>query len=71
MPVMNGLIAAPLLVKILPHVWIILFSAYEDYPDLLEVSKAAGIHAVVSKSKASSHLIPQAEALVGGWAISA
>lgn len=71
MPVMNGLVAAPLLIKILPHVWIILFSAHEDYPDILKLSQAAGIHAVVSKSKASTHLIPQAEALVGGRAISA
>jgi two-component system nitrate/nitrite response regulator NarL len=70
MPVMNGLEAAPLLIKILPDVWIILFSMY-DYPDILRASKAAGIHAVVAKSKASTHLIPQAEALVSGRAFSA
>ena len=70
MPVMNGLVAAPLLFKILPDVWIILLSMH-DYPDVHRASKAVGIHAVVSKTKASTHLIPQAEALVGGRAFSA
>jgi DNA-binding NarL/FixJ family response regulator len=64
MPVMNGLEAAPLLVKILPNVWIILFTAH-DGPEVDRLASAVGIHAVVPKSKASTHLIPQAEALIG------
>jgi two-component system, NarL family, nitrate/nitrite response regulator NarL len=63
MPVMNGLEAAPLLIKILPKVWLILFTFY-DSPDLQRLSKKSGIHAVVLKNLASTHLIPQAEALV-------
>ena len=63
MPVMNGLEAAPLLLKILPNVWLILFTAYDD-PEVQRLSRAAGIHAVVPKSKASTHLIAQAESLV-------
>jgi two-component system, NarL family, nitrate/nitrite response regulator NarL len=62
MPVMNGLEAAPLLIAILPNVSIILLTTH-DFPQLLQVARAAGIHAVVSKSKAVSHLIAQAEAL--------
>ena len=63
MPVMNGLEAAPLLIKLLPRVWLILFTSYE-LPELELLSRAAGIHAVVPKHKAATHLIPQAEALV-------
>ena len=63
MPVMNGLEAAPSLIKILPHVWLILFTAYNG-PEVERLSRAAGIHAVVPKSKAATHLIAQAEALV-------
>lgn len=63
MPVMNGLEAAPLLIKILPNVWLILFTAYDD-PEVQRLSRAAGIHAVVPKSKAATHLIRQAESLV-------
>jgi two-component system, NarL family, nitrate/nitrite response regulator NarL len=62
MPVMNGLEAAPLLVKMLPTVWLILFTLYDE-PEVHRKAKSAGIHAVVHKSNAS-HLIPQAEALV-------
>lgn len=64
MPVMNGLDAAPLLLKILPNVWLILFTAH-DGPEVQRLSRTAGIHAVVAKSKAATHLIAQAEALVG------
>ena len=64
MPVMNGLEAAPLLIKILPYVWLILLTTHE-FPELHQVARAAGIHAVVSKSKAVTHLIAQAEALFG------
>jgi DNA-binding NarL/FixJ family response regulator len=63
MPVMNGLEAAPLLIKILPNVWLILLTTHE-FPELYPLARSAGIHAVVSKSKAVTHLIAQAEALV-------
>jgi len=64
MPVMNGIEAAPLLIQIIPNVWLILFTLH-DSPDLQRLSREAGIHAVVPKTKASTHLIPQAEALIG------
>src|SRR6266404_4296059 len=64
MPVMNGLDAAPLLIKILPNVWLILFTSH-DWPELAQVARSAGIHAVVPKSKAVTHLIAQPEALFG------
>jgi CheY-like chemotaxis protein len=60
MPVMNGLEAAPLLINILPNVWLILFTAH-DGPEVEQLSRASGIHAVVPKSKAATHLIAQAE----------
>jgi two-component system nitrate/nitrite response regulator NarL len=62
MPVMNGLEAAPLLIKHLPKVWLILFTSHY-LPEVEQLSRAAGIHAVVPKHKAATHLIPQAEAL--------
>jgi DNA-binding NarL/FixJ family response regulator len=64
MPVMNGLEAAPLLIKILPNVWLILLTTH-DFPELDQIARSAGIHAVVPKSKAVTHLIAQAEALFG------
>jgi len=70
MPVMNGLEVAPLLIKILPNVWIILFSNH-DGPEVQRLSRDAGIHAVVHKSKVTTHLIPQAEALIGRRAATA
>jgi DNA-binding NarL/FixJ family response regulator len=70
MPVMSGLEAAPLLLKILPDVRIILFSVH-DGPEVVRLSRAAGIHSVVPKSKAGTHLVPQAEALIRGEAASA
>jgi DNA-binding NarL/FixJ family response regulator len=63
MPVMSGLEAAPLLIKILPNVWLILFTSY-DGPEVTRLSHEAGIHAVVPKSNAVTHLVAQAEALV-------
>ena len=63
MPVMTGLEAAPLLLKILPNVWLILFTAH-DLPEVQRLSLGAGIHAVVLKSNGAHHLIAQAEALV-------
>ena len=62
MPVMNGLEAAPLLIKILPNVLLILFTTH-DFPALQQVARAAGIHAVVLKSTAATQLIAQTEAL--------
>ena len=62
MPVMSGLEAAPRLLKILPNVWLILFTAH-DGPEVQRLSRAAGIHAVIPKSNAVTHLIAQAEAL--------
>jgi two-component system nitrate/nitrite response regulator NarL len=62
MPVMNGLEAAPLLVKILLNVSLILFTTH-DFPELQQVPHAAGIHAVVLKSTAATQLVAQAEAL--------
>ena len=64
MPVMNGFEAAPLLIKILPTVWIILLTTHE-YPELSQLARAVGIHATVPKSLAVTHLIAQAEALFG------
>ena len=64
MPVMNGFEAAPLLIKILPTVWIILLTTHE-YPELSQIARSAGIHAIVPKSLAATHLIAQAEALFG------
>ena len=63
MPVMNGLEAAPLLIKILPNVWIILLTAHET-PEVRRLLREAGIHAMVPKMKASTHLIAQAELLL-------
>jgi len=62
MPVMNGLEAAPLLIKILPNVWIILLTTHE-IPEVHRLLREVGIHAVVPKSKAATHLIAQADAL--------
>jgi DNA-binding NarL/FixJ family response regulator len=64
MPVMNGLEAAPLLIKILPDVWLILLTTH-DWPELPQVACSHGIHAVVPKSKAVTDLIAQAEGLFG------
>jgi DNA-binding NarL/FixJ family response regulator len=63
MPEMNGLEAAPQLIKILPHVWLILFTSH-DWPELYQAARSAGIHAVVLKDTASARLIAQAKALI-------
>jgi DNA-binding NarL/FixJ family response regulator len=63
MPVMNGLEAAPLLLKTLPHVRIILFTSYED-AEVHRLSRRVGIHAVVSKSNAATRLVSQAHTLL-------
>jgi hypothetical protein len=43
--------------------WIILFT-FHDEPEVQRLSRAAGIHAVVPKSKAVTHLVAQAETLI-------
>jgi two-component system, NarL family, nitrate/nitrite response regulator NarL len=63
MPVMNGLQAAALLMKMLPDVRIVLFTSY-DGPEVHRQAQMAGIHAVISKSQASTMLIPRVQALV-------
>jgi DNA-binding NarL/FixJ family response regulator len=63
MPVMNGFEAAKMLRKSLPDAWIILLTAHE-FPEVQRLLRESGIHAVVPKSQASTHLIPQAESLV-------
>ena len=63
MPVINGLEAATLPLRILPSAWLILFTGH-DLPEVQRLSRAAGIHAVVRKSNAATHLVAQAEALV-------
>ena len=63
MPVMNGLDAALVLKKILPHARVILFTAHDGHQvDVL--ARAAGIHAVVPKSQAASTLITHARELL-------
>jgi DNA-binding NarL/FixJ family response regulator len=63
MPVMTGLDAAPVLRKMLPDSRLILFTAH-DGPQVDQLSRAAGIHAVVPKRQAVSRLIAQAQALL-------
>jgi DNA-binding NarL/FixJ family response regulator len=63
MPVRNGLEAAKFLSKSLPDAWIILLTAHE-FPEVNRLLRGSGIHAVVPKSKVSTHLVPQAESLV-------
>lgn len=62
MPEMNGFEAAPVLLKLLPKVRLILLTTHEA-PELVPSAQAAGIHAVVLKSEAVSRLIKEAEAL--------
>jgi DNA-binding NarL/FixJ family response regulator len=50
MPEMNGLEAAPLLIKLLPAVWLILFTSHAAL-EVERLSREAGIHAVVPKPK--------------------
>jgi DNA-binding NarL/FixJ family response regulator len=65
MPVMNGLEAAPILRKKLPSVILILFSNYVS--EAMEApAREAGIHAIVPKHQASTHLMPTVHALFAG-----
>jgi DNA-binding NarL/FixJ family response regulator len=50
MPVLNGLQAAPALIKILPGVIVILFTMFEG-PHLAEEAQRAGVRAVIPKSR--------------------
>lgn len=65
MPVMNGLEAAVLLIKMLPNIRLVLFTAH-DGPEVERQAKMAGIHAVVSKSGSAAALVLQAQALMTG-----
>lgn len=65
MPVMNGLEAALLLIKMLPDVRLVFFTVH-DGPEVERQAKMAGIHVVVSKSRAAAALISQAQALMAG-----
>jgi|SRR6185369_6787330 two-component system nitrate/nitrite response regulator NarL len=51
MPVMNGLEAAPQLLRLLPSVPIVMFSSFDDRL-VLGAASAVGISAVVNKSEA-------------------
>jgi two-component system, NarL family, nitrate/nitrite response regulator NarL len=61
MPVMNGLEAAAILLQAVPDVRMILFTAHNG-PEVSRLSRAAGIHAIVTKSQ-STQLIERARAL--------
>ena len=64
MPIMNGLEAAPVLLERLPGVKIILFTMYTR--EFVErPARQIGIHAIVQKHEASTHLLPAARALFG------
>jgi CheY-like chemotaxis protein len=63
MPVMNGLEAAPLLKKVLPHTPIIMFTMFAN-DVFAKQALAAGVTAVVSKDQAATRLIPKAESLL-------
>ena len=63
MPVMNGLDAATILRKKLPHTPIILYTMYAD-TEVERLAAAAGIAAVVSKSDPVADLLRKAKTLV-------
>jgi DNA-binding NarL/FixJ family response regulator len=65
MPVMNGLEAAPLLLEIIPTVILVLFTNYA-HESLEGPARSAGIHAVVPKNQAATHLMPTIHALFAG-----
>ena len=62
MPKMNGLQAAPLLHKKLPHVPIILYTMHANQ-EIERLGRSAGIAAVVSKDEAMTRLVSEAYAL--------
>ena len=63
MPVMNGLEAGALLIKMLPDVRLLLFTSH-DGPEVQRLAQRAGIHAVVSKNREPGVLITQAQSLI-------
>jgi CheY-like chemotaxis protein len=64
MPGLNGLQAAPLLRRSLPEVPIILFTIYPSMA-VQQNAHNAGVTSVISKDKAISCLVNEAEKLVG------
>lgn len=64
MPVLNGLQAAPLLRRSLPDVPIILFTIYPSAA-IQQNAQTAGVTTVISKDKAITSLVSEAEKLVG------
>jgi len=62
MPVMNGLTAAPILRKRLPEVIIIMLTMFSG-EEMETSARNAGIHALVAKHQAATHLIPTARDL--------
>jgi DNA-binding NarL/FixJ family response regulator len=64
MPGLNGLQAAPLLRRLLPDVPIILFTIYPSMA-IQQNARTAGVTSVISKDKAISCLVSEAERLVG------
>lgn len=64
MPGLNGLQAAPLLRRSLPSVPIILFTIYPSAA-VLQSARTAGVTSVISKDKAVTSLVSEAEKLVG------
>lgn len=64
MPRLNGLQAAPLLRRALPHVPIILFTIYPTLA-LQHNAEIAGVTSVISKDNSISCLVSEAEKLVG------
>jgi len=63
MPIMNGLEAAPLLKKLLPHTPIIMFTMFANSLFATQ-ALAAGVTAVFSKDQAVTHLLPKADLLL-------
>jgi CheY-like chemotaxis protein len=64
MPGLNGLEAAPLLRQSLPNVPIILFTIYPSVV-IQQNARMAGVTSVISKDKAITSLVSEAERLVG------
>ena len=65
MPGMNGLEAAPILLNKVPNVILVLVTNYASYA-MAAPAREAGIHAVVPKNQAATHLMPTIRALFAG-----
>jgi DNA-binding NarL/FixJ family response regulator len=59
MPVMNGVEAAPQLLKLVPRVCIIFYSTYAS-SQVEQIAKKLGVHATVSKSESVHKLVSTA-----------